>query len=81
MSSNQDRLYTPCIRKCCLNEDDICLGCFRSLDEIMYWTQADIQTRKRYLDNADNRWQKYTQYSAKFDPLPTDGPTSAPTND
>ncbi|MBT2912746.1 DUF1289 domain-containing protein, partial [Vibrio anguillarum] len=24
---------SPCIRQCCLDEMDICLGCFRSLNE------------------------------------------------
>ena len=27
----------PCVRNCCLNEEDICLGCFRSLSEILSW--------------------------------------------
>ncbi|MGZ8185918.1 MAG: DUF1289 domain-containing protein [Methylobacter sp.] len=35
MNSNPDRIASPCIRNCCLNNDDICLGCFRSLHEII----------------------------------------------
>ena len=28
----------PCLRKCCLTEDDICLGCYRHLDAILAWS-------------------------------------------
>jgi predicted Fe-S protein YdhL (DUF1289 family) len=46
---------------CCLDDNDICLGCFRSLDEIKNWTQVDEQTRERFLTNAKNREQQYQQ--------------------
>ncbi len=58
MNVNQNRLYTPCIRKCCLNENDVCLGCFRSIDEIMRWTQTDLSARQQILNNADQRQQQ-----------------------
>jgi predicted Fe-S protein YdhL (DUF1289 family) len=28
---------SPCVRKCCLDDDDVCLGCGRSIQEIMDW--------------------------------------------
>ena len=28
---------SPCIRHCCLNDKDVCMGCFRTLDEIKDW--------------------------------------------
>ena len=31
---------SPCIRSCCLDDDDVCLGCGRSLDEIVGWNEA-----------------------------------------
>lgn len=43
---------SPCIRKCCLGKNDICLGCFRSLEEICNWTQVDEQTRQQFVLNA-----------------------------
>jgi uncharacterized protein len=30
---------SPCTGICKLDGDDICIGCFRSKDEIAYWTQ------------------------------------------
>lgn len=46
---------SPCVRNCCLNNDNICLGCFRSLEEICQWKQVDEQTRQRFLNNAQQR--------------------------
>jgi predicted Fe-S protein YdhL (DUF1289 family) len=57
---NQDKLIdSPCIRNCCLNEDDICLGCFRSLPEVIAWSGADNQARKQILENATGRRLAY----------------------
>jgi predicted Fe-S protein YdhL (DUF1289 family) len=35
-----DDVQTPCIRNCCLDNTEICLGCFRSLSEILKWNSA-----------------------------------------
>jgi uncharacterized protein len=48
-------LPSPCIRNCCLDEQDICLGCGRSLDEIRDWGNAPDAVRQRILDNAAAR--------------------------
>ncbi|MDD1622687.1 MAG: DUF1289 domain-containing protein [Methylococcaceae bacterium] len=55
MTAPQPSIPSPCVRNCCLNQDNICLGCFRSLDEICQWSQADDQTRLTILCNADQR--------------------------
>jgi hypothetical protein len=31
---------SPCIRNCCLDDDDVCMGCGRSLDEIVAWNTS-----------------------------------------
>lgn len=46
---------SPCIRNCCLNKDDVCLGCFRHVDEIVEWGQAGSQRRKVILENSKKR--------------------------
>lgn len=46
---------SPCVRNCCLNEDDVCLGCFRVLTEITQWTLVDEKTRREFLENANSR--------------------------
>ncbi|UJF20630.1 DUF1289 domain-containing protein [Shewanella sp. OMA3-2] len=40
MDENQ-RVESPCIRQCSLDEQDICLGCHRTLDEILEWHSMD----------------------------------------
>ena len=49
----------PCIRHCCLNDEDICLGCFRSLDEITGWYEANRDARLRILEKAARRQQEH----------------------
>lgn len=46
---------SPCVRNCCLDEGDICIGCGRSLDEIRQWTQVDESERQGILDRSRER--------------------------
>ena len=49
------KVESPCIRNCCLDNNDICMGCFRSLTEITQWTLVDNKTRRVFLKNATAR--------------------------
>ena len=50
MTNRIDRqVPSPCIDKCCLGDDDICMGCLRSLQEILLWADADSLTRLEIL--------------------------------
>jgi len=49
---------SPCVRKCCLNEDDICLGCYRHLEEIKRWSAATDARKLVFLHNAKSRRAK-----------------------
>ena len=48
-------LASPCIRNCCLDERDVCMGCGRSLDEIRVWGEADDTQRQGILERAAAR--------------------------
>jgi predicted Fe-S protein YdhL (DUF1289 family) len=48
-------LASPCIRKCTLDDDDICVGCFRSIDEICAWAGAGNAQRWEILELAAGR--------------------------
>ena len=61
MTDTQNGIASPCVRNCCLNQNDICLGCFRSFDEICRWSQADEQTRRQILHNVEHRRLQYRQ--------------------
>jgi uncharacterized protein len=46
---------SPCVRNCCLDDDLICLGCFRSVDEIKEWGMVGDDRRLAVLQNALGR--------------------------
>lgn len=37
MLSVNSSVISPCISQCKLNEDNVCMGCYRSRDEIVDW--------------------------------------------
>lgn len=51
----QPSVQSPCVRNCCLNDTDICLGCGRSLDEILQWSAASTPQREEILQRASLR--------------------------
>ena len=46
---------SPCISVCLLDESDVCVGCFRSADEITDWFMADAQGKRDILARAEQR--------------------------
>lgn len=46
---------SPCVRNCCLDQQDICLGCGRHVDEIIEWHSADVLRRTQILHLAQAR--------------------------
>jgi len=49
---------SPCVRQCCLDEHDICLGCYRSLDEIRRWSAARPEEKRAILAAARARAER-----------------------
>jgi len=49
---------SPCVSNCCLNKEDICLGCFRSLTEITGWSQASDLGKQSIIVNTKLRREK-----------------------
>jgi predicted Fe-S protein YdhL (DUF1289 family) len=43
MTNTPSTVESPCVRNCCLDDKDMCLGCFRMLDEILIWGTASSQ--------------------------------------
>ncbi|MGF1740243.1 DUF1289 domain-containing protein [Vibrio profundum] len=52
---DDSNVVSPCIRQCCLNEHDVCLGCFRTLDEILKWSESSNDKRKDVLKSCARR--------------------------
>jgi hypothetical protein len=52
---------SPCVRNCCLNEENVCLGCFRHIDEIVGWGEAGDAERLEVLLNVAQRREAHQQ--------------------
>lgn len=48
---------SPCKRVCRLDEDGMCVGCFRNLDEIANWSIMDKEEKLDVLRKAHLRLQ------------------------
>ncbi len=61
----QSLIESPCQRKCCLDEQDICLGCFRTLSEITEWFYYSELEKQAVLEHTAQRKKLYikTSYS------------------
>jgi len=63
-------MESPCIRNCCLDDQDICLGCFRSLDNIIQWRGATEAQKREILRMSEirkvNHTEKYGDMGAVF---------------
>jgi len=46
---------SPCVRNCCLDEQEICLGCLRSIDEICQWGKATDERKREILVAVEER--------------------------
>jgi predicted Fe-S protein YdhL (DUF1289 family) len=55
MSTPLDSLASPCVRNCCLDDDNVCLGCGRSLDEIVSWSGAADAEKRAILERSRAR--------------------------
>ncbi|MDT3281850.1 DUF1289 domain-containing protein [Shewanella scandinavica] len=55
-SGQNDPNANPCIRNCCLDQQDICLGCFRHLDEILAWrAMSDMERQACFVRMAQRK--------------------------
>jgi uncharacterized protein len=59
-----DVVASPCVSVCCLDEDDICIGCGRTLDEIRRWSDMPDQDKRETLRcSAERRAERKRRYS------------------
>ena len=55
--SDDSEFSTPCIGVCQYDNEDICGGCFRTLDEISNWALMTEEERKEIMKKLDERAQ------------------------
>ena len=54
---------SPCVDICKLDVEGVCLGCFRSRDEIARWSQLSDFARAFINETADERRRQHMQRS------------------
>lgn len=57
----KETIQSPCIRACCLDQQDICLGCYRHIDEIVGWQNRSEEEKKKILINCQTRKLAHTK--------------------
>lgn len=50
-----EAIRSPCVAICALDENDICVGCYRSGSEITDWFMADAQGKRDIVAAAARR--------------------------
>jgi hypothetical protein len=55
MQTKPPDLASPCVRNCCLDENNVCMGCGRSLDEIVAWGTANDTDKAAILARSRER--------------------------
>ena len=48
-------ISSPCVRNCCLDDKDICLGCGRTVEEIIRWGDAEDNEKLKILNVSKKR--------------------------
>ncbi|WP_434678583.1 DUF1289 domain-containing protein [Pseudomonas sp. R1-18] len=51
---------SPCVSLCRLDEQKVCLGCFRHVEDIREWRSADDSRRRQICLDAEQRRQAAT---------------------
>ena len=48
-------VLSPCVGVCALDDEDICIGCWRSGEEITRWGYVDNDGKRAILKNVEQR--------------------------
>jgi predicted Fe-S protein YdhL (DUF1289 family) len=60
-----DPLASPCVRNCCLDDDNVCMGCGRALQEIVQWGTAGDADKAAILARSRDRLRARAARGAK----------------
>lgn len=52
----RDEIESPCVKICVVHpESRLCMGCYRSLDEIRDWSKMDPDDRRQVMEGLPER--------------------------
>ena len=46
---------SPCVNICTLDDANVCLGCYRHVDEIVAWARLDASERRAVIERTEQR--------------------------
>ncbi|OLU28669.1 DUF1289 domain-containing protein [Pseudomonas sp. PA15(2017)] len=55
MQTLERPVASPCVHVCALDEEDICIGCQRNVDEITRWSRMANDERRQVLQLCHER--------------------------
>ncbi len=59
---NRSEVESPCIKLCVVHpEERICIGCFRTIEEISVWSRLSVAARNAIMDDLPNRAPRLRQ--------------------
>ena len=59
-------VQSPCVNNCCLDKQDVCLGCGRTVDEIIRWGDASEDEKLEILAASKKRKEKRAKSFNRF---------------
>ncbi|MGA0335340.1 MAG: DUF1289 domain-containing protein [Luminiphilus sp.] len=55
MSQAPNRVKSPCVEVCALDDKDMCIGCYRTANEIIEWFSASDERKREILVTVGER--------------------------
>ena len=55
MTEPAQPVKSPCIEVCSLNDQDVCIGCYRTANEIIEWFSASDERKRAILSAVNER--------------------------
>ncbi len=49
---------SPCVNICALDDQDVCVGCYRTAAEITEWTSLGEEGRREVVSRAEQRYRE-----------------------
>ncbi len=61
-SVDESPVASPCVDICALDDKDVCMGCYRTANEITHWRDYSNTEKRQVLRLADERAKNSNAY-------------------
>lgn len=63
----RDEIESPCTKVCVIHKTGLCVGCFRTLDEIAEWSEMTPENRRKIMVELPDREGTLAKRRSKTD--------------